>query len=214
MRNLTFVVTLLASSVAAAQEKAPAKSTPPSAPPEATAAPSATAMKAIVRGFYIETQVGGGYTVAQAKVDQATSFNPQIAGKDEGLGPGSTVLMAMGYDIADSFALEIVGGATMISSVRSNYVRDMMLTFVGVGARLAFALSDRTNFLVTGAGIYAKADNGFPPSQISTGGLFGLGLEYYVHVRHFSIGLEVTTIAPVTPLRVFVALSPTLKYTF
>ena len=67
---------------------------------------------------------------------------------------------------------------------------------------------------MSGAATFVQADNGVDDAESGAGVLVGTGLEYYVHVRHFSVGIDLTALAPLSPTRVFVALTPRLKYTF
>ena len=40
--------------------------------------------------------------------------------------------------------------------------------------------------------------------------MLNAGIEYYVHVRHFSVGIELTTITQLEPLRSFVGINPSM----
>jgi len=195
---------------------APAAATPAAAEPATEAQPEAAGAKvvAVVRGLFVEGRVGGGYMVKNTEltVDRATYPS---APKSEPLGPGSTVQMAVGYDLADFLALQLVGGAFMVSATSSlEPVRDLGMVFGGVGVRGGAGLSDRLHVNGSFAAAGVRADNQVEKAKTGVALLVGAGVEYYVHVRHFSIGLEVSAFVPVSPMRVFVGLAPQIKYTF
>ena len=171
--------------------------------------------EAIVRGLFVEARVGGGYMVQNGTIPAGDPYAPQLAGETEGLGGGALVHLALGYDITELFSLQAVGGMTLASSRRRKlWVRDLALSFGGAAVRLAFDLGDRLDLLISGGGGYAMADNGVDAPQKGPVAFGGLGVEYYTHVRHFSLGLELAVLAPLSPKRLFVSLAPQLKYTF
>ncbi len=190
------------------------------APPEADSggavsdqADSPAALQSIVRGLYLEARVGGGYGVVSADIPEDPVF-PLLEGESEQLGGGSQFGFHLGYDVTESLSLELVTGATFISGRRTDRVRDLGLLYGGLGARLSFELDRRLNFNVAGAATFIQADNGVDDAESGAGVLAGVGLEYFVHVRHFSVGIDLSALAPFSPARVFVALTPRLKYTF
>ena len=218
MRTILLFVAIVVTSTAAyrsarAAEAAPAVETAESAAAtqggEAAAAPLAT----IVRGLYVEMGVGGGYAVVGATIP-TNSTNPLLAGESEGLGRGGLVSFAVGYDIAEMFAIEAHGGMTLVSSRRQEWVRDVAIAAGFATARLSFAAGERLRVNMRAGGGYARADNGVDVPEAGPAAFGGLGLEYYVHVRHFSVGLDLSVLAPLSPTRVFVSLAPLLKYTF
>ena len=203
---------------AATTEPAQAQATAEPAPPQK--------VQAVVRGLYIEGTLGGGYMVNNAKnvidrkPDDKTGFerkNPiySQAPAADSLGTGSTVQMAVGYDLTDFLALQAVGGAFMVSSMSDREpVRDLGMVFGGVGARGGVGLSDRLRVNGSAALAYVSADNHVEAADAGVAVLVGAGLEYYVHVRHFSVGLELSAFVPFSPMRVFIGLAPSIKYTF
>lgn len=171
-------------------------------------------LQSVARGLFFEGRVGGGYMVADAKIESDPIF-PGVVGKSEGFGPGASVSFALGYDVTPRLALQALGGALLVSGTRTKqHVRDLGVLYGGVGGRLAFDLTDRLDLLTSLGGAFAKSDNAVEEASTGPAVLGGVGLEYYVHVRHFSVGLELTVFAPLSPTRVFVGVSPLIKYTF
>ncbi|MEO0814371.1 MAG: adventurous gliding motility protein CglE [Myxococcota bacterium] len=199
-----------------AEPDAPDLSAPPTAQAPAQAVDDETepaALESIVRGLYLEARVGGGYALASADIPADPVF-PALQGQSEELGAGSQMGFHFGYDVTDALALELVTGATFISGRRDDRVRDVGLIYGGLGARFSFELERRLNLTLSGAATFVQADNGVEDPESGPGILAGAGLEYYVHVRHFSVGVDVTALAPLSPTRVFVGITPKLKYTF
>ncbi len=196
-----------------------------SAQSEAAPAPAAVRepIKAVVRGFYVEARVGGGYMVKNAEVEPDATY-PTLCGGDaldpkagpcsERLGAGALVSAAVGFDLTDFLSIEAVGGLALVSSRREDRVRDLGLLFGGGGARVAVDLSDRVDLVLAGGAGFVQADNSVDPIMSGAAAYANLGLEYYVHVRHFSVGIVVSGLAPLDPQRIFVAVAPQLKYTF
>lgn len=185
------------------------------APPEAEQARVASSessrapLAAIVRGLYVQVNVGGGYAVTSAAIDTGP-----LEGVSEALGAGSMIGFSLGYDATSGLAIQAVGGAAMVSGRRTDRVRDVSLLYGGAGAKLAFPLEDRLHLNVAVAGVFVQASDGVAEPEGGAGILAGVGLEYFVHVRHFSLGIEAQVLAPFSPSRTFVALTPQLKYTF
>jgi hypothetical protein len=177
---------------------------------------AAQELRAIVHGFYIEGQVGGGYALVSAKVAPVPdpTYPGLRSGDTEALGAGAVLQVAIGYDLVSKLALELVGGASMITGGRTDKVRDLALAYAGAAARLALPLSERTNVLVGLGGAYVQADDAVDPKTSGFGVLGRLGVEYYLHVRHFSAGASVQVLAPLSPQRLLVSLTPHLRYTF
>ncbi|MEM6733267.1 MAG: adventurous gliding motility protein CglE [Myxococcota bacterium] len=173
------------------------------------------ALQSIVRGLYLDARVGGGFGVVSAEIPTPDPIFSQIqAGETEELGGGAQVGFHLGYDVTEALAIEIVSGGTFISGRRTDRVRDVGLLYGGVGARFSFELERRLNLTVGGAAIFAAADNGVEDTETGVGLLASGGIEYYVHVRHFSVGIDLNAVAPFSPSRVFIGLTPRLKYTF
>lgn len=193
----------------------------PKAPPETADAQASTAaaeaapasMEAVVRGLYVETRVGAGYAVVGSTIPADATY-PTLEGESEGLGSGSIVRLGVGYDLTDLFAIEGTGAMALVSTRRQDRVRDLALVVGGLGARLGIAVAERLRVLVSIGGGYAQVDNGVEAPEAGPAAFGGLGVEYYVHVRHFSVGLDLSVLAPMSPMRVFVSLAPQIKYSF
>lgn len=171
---------------------------------------------AVARGFYIEAKLNGGYMISDASVSAsaAGTVAPQAAGQSEKLGGGFGMQLNVGYDITDHVALELVGGQLFASGRRNDVVRDVGIAYGGLAARVGIDLTERLDLVLSAGAAYAGARNGVEKADTGIAILGAAGIEYYVHVRHFSVGLMVSAIAPVDPSRVFIGLSPQIKYTF
>lgn len=220
--SFAFVFLLVASTVARSAH-AQDDATAPSPPTDATAegvsseakggAPRTRApLAAVVRGLFLETRVGGGYAVVDADVPADPAF-PDLEGS-EGLGSSMLMGMSLGYDINEAFAVEVLAGASLVSGTRQDRVRDLALFYGGVGVRGAAALTERTRVTIGAGGGFVRADNAVEAVESGPALLGTFGLEYFAHVRHFSLGLDATVLAALSPSRVVVGLTPKLKYTF
>lgn len=167
-------------------------------------------LDSVVRGLYIETRVGGGIGLMSQEVP---SNDPAVKATEE-LGAGSFIGFALGYDLTDNLAFQLLGGAALVSGNNLERVRDLGMFYGGAGLRLAVDLSERLDVVVSGGGAMARTDNGVEAAKTGPAVLATAGFEYYVHVRHFSVGLEVTALVPLSPMRAFVGLGPQIKYTF
>ncbi|MEZ0311221.1 MAG: adventurous gliding motility protein CglE [Myxococcota bacterium] len=172
----------------------------------------------VVRGFYIEAKATGGYTLADQTLEApavgpGTPY-PTLSGASEELGGVAGLQLNVGYDLTEHVAVQAVVGNMFASGRRADYVRDLSIAYGGLQARLAFDLTDRLDLLASAGVAYASASNQVEAAEKGAAVLGGIGFEYYVHVRHFSVGMEVTAFAPLSPSRVFLGLSPMIKYTF
>ncbi|MBN1962114.1 MAG: adventurous gliding motility protein CglE [Deltaproteobacteria bacterium] len=172
-------------------------------------------LKAVVRGFFIGTRFSMGYMVLRQKIDDVQNW-PVLTQqkKDEGYGLGTMLQLEVGYDITPLIAIEVLGGASLINGTRKDRVRDLGVMFGGLGLRVAPRINDRFRAVVAAGAGYANADNAVDEAETGAVAFINGGIEYYVHVRHFSIGIDVTILCPVQPMRLFVGLGPQVKYTF
>lgn len=171
----------------------------------------------VERGFYIEAKATGGYTVSDQKISQEAAVNsafPQTAGQSEQLGGTAGLQLNVGYDLTNNVAMQVVLGELFASGRRSDVVRDLAVAYGGVQGRVALDMTERFKVLFSGGVAYASQSNLVEKHTGGAAVLGGVGFEYYVHVRHFSVGLELSGFAPLSPTRVFVGLSPMIKYTF
>ncbi|MFC1612192.1 hypothetical protein ACFL6C_14605, partial [Myxococcota bacterium] len=88
------------------------------------------------------------------------------------------------------------------------------MTFGGTAVRVSLDITNRLVVVASGGMAYVSASNSVEKSQNGVAALATGGVEYFVHVRHFSVGLEASVLAPFSPFRAFVGISPTVKYTF
>jgi hypothetical protein len=167
----------------------------------------------IVRGAFIDVRLGGGYTLGNATLSASETF-PGVEGQSEQLGMGSLMLMSLGYDITETISIKAVGGMALLGGGRIDRVRDLMLTFGGAGIGVAIPMTTRFRLRVEAGGVFVSADNAVEPAETGMGVLASFGTEYYVHVRHFSVGVDLMVLAPLAPTRVFAAITPYLKYAF
>jgi opacity protein-like surface antigen len=174
-------------------------------------------ISSIERGLYIEAKATGGYTVSDQKISQEAAVNsafPGAAGTSEQLGGTAGLQLNVGYDLTNNIAVQAVLGELFASGRRSDVVRDIAVGYGGLQGRVAIDLTERLDVLFSGGVAFASQSNQVEKAQTGAAVLGGVGIEYYVHVRHFSVGLELSALAPLSPTRVFVGLSPMIKYTF
>lgn len=188
----------------------------PRAETRAETSAEGAALEAVVRGFFLEARVGGGYSVVSGSVPRDDPVFPELGrvGASEALGGGAQIGFHVGYDLTDSVAIQAVTGATFIDGRRTDRVRDVSLFYGGGGIALSFELQRRLELDVHAAAIFVESDTAVEVAETGLGIMGGAGLEYYVHVRHFSIGVDVTAVAPLSPSRIFIGLTPRIKYTF
>lgn len=171
--------------------------------------------QAVVRGLYVETKVGGGIVLLNESLEDLPPdpFNPQISGQENLRGVAGLGL-AVGYDLNDFFAIQLLGGTVLASGTRTTRVRDVGFLYGGGGVRLSFGPTERLRFFVSPGAVFVASDNQVDEEDSGPGALVSGGLEYNVHVRHFSVGLELQAFVPLQPFRAMLSLAPTLKYTF
>ena len=181
----------------------------------ATASTSASApdLEEIVRGVYVEMRGGIGYTVLSQKIGTEAAY-PQLQGVAEGLGTGAAIDMALGYEFTDFIAAQLLGGMSLLNGTRSDRVRGVSVVYGGLGLRLQIPLRERVHLIVAPGVTYSKSDNAVDPASTGLGIIASVGFEYYVHVRHFSLGVDLTAVVPTAPVRGYVGVMPHVKYTF
>jgi hypothetical protein len=178
---------------------------------EAVVAPTVD-LEAVLRGLFFEARVGGGYAVFGQNIKVDPNF-PAVKGSEK-LGGGVLVNMGLGYELTRSFALQLAGGATLISGHNSGRVRDLGIVYGGAAVRFASELGSRFDFVGSlGAG-YASANNSVEKAESGPAVFASGGVEYFVHVRHFALGADLFVLVPVQPARAFIGIGPRVKYTF
>lgn len=214
-RSLGILALLLMAAPAWAAEPSPDKAAKP--PEEEAKASKSNAppppLEDIVHGFFMEMRTGLGYMVAGTKLPSDAYF-PLLAGQPEDLGLGTVVDLALGYEIVDLFALQLVGGMNMVNGTRSDRVRGLNLAYGGIGFRLNFPMAERWTVVASANLLYTRADTVVDKVQTGLGLDASVGFEYYVHVRHISLGADLTGVVPFAPARLFLAVVPHVRYTF
>lgn len=170
-------------------------------------------LEEIVHGVFMQMRVGGGYLVKSSTIPPDPFF-PTLAGQSESFGAGPAVDFALGYDISDNFALQLVGGMTFSGGRRTDRVRGLAIVYGGVGARVSIPMNERLNLVVSPNIGYASSTTAV---EAATSGLMVAvngGFEYFVHVRHISLGADLSVQAPFDPVRVFVGILPYIRYAF
>lgn len=166
-----------------------------------------------LRGLYVESRFAAGYMVLSEKIPAADG-NTGTAGKNERLGGAVGAQLALGYDLGKWISLEVLGGMNFASGTRSDRVRDMGILYAGMGGRVAIPLSERFSFNAGLAAGYASSSNGVETASGSVWGQVTAGAEYALFIRHFSLGCDLSLFTTIQPTRMFVGITPRLKYTF
>jgi hypothetical protein len=192
---------------------------PPAAPPtSAEEAPKTQQIRAVERGFFLETDAGVSLVVNKFNFNDAQ-------GKQYSLSSGLSVLAGAfaGVDILPilSFSIGAYAMGTSINRDQTINAAQGDLLFVIPSAQLQFALiTTERNFL------FVRGGAGFAfglPAQINgvdfggNGPAFNgmVGFERYTKLRHFSIGVLAGAMVVTKPsVGIGVSVTPTVKYTF
>ena len=212
MRAKAIILAALLPLAAAAQESAPPMPENPRAP----------RFDEVERGFFTGFEVGY-LTLFKTPVADPTKFAyvkdpitgaPRAGGRSDGFMVGTTV----GYDVTDRLALAIYGlGAS--SAAGPWYGSFSMFSFGGdarvalLGARDANRVERFYLYLHGRAGYLVS----FPSGLFTTHDLYvagGPGIEYFTHLRHFSIGLAADVAYVMNAKAAGLAVTPTVRYTF
>jgi hypothetical protein len=166
-----------------------------------------------LRGFYLEMRGGPGYALRGTQLPADPTF-PQLGGVDEALGQSAFVNLAAGYELSHWVALQGILGAEAISGRREDRVRGLGLVYGGLGLRFAAQVASRWQVSLAPHILLARASTAVDPPQAGLGLLASVGADYFVHVRHFSLGVDLQVLVPLKPLRATVGLAPHVRYTF
>jgi hypothetical protein len=177
------------------------------------AAAQAAELDKPLRGVSMQAHVGGGYSVLDRKIASSTTF-PQLTGRNELLGAGPAVDVTLGVDLLQWLSLQISGGMTLAGARRADYVHSLAQSYGAVGVRVSLPFRARWNVNLAPAIGYFRQDNEVDPPQSGVGILGQVGVEYFAHVRHFSLGADLAIQAPLAPTRVFIGVLPHVRYTF
>lgn len=199
------VVALTGPRAAAAQEAAPALPEDPRAP----------RFREVERGFFVGFEAGYLTLFKTPTSDRAKfRFAPADGGRSNGLAVGVNA----GYDITERLAFSLfVLGST--SSAATSY-GSFSTYAAGADVRFAF-LGRRDAYGTERLQLYLHARGGYlvtrPEGLLGTSDTYlagGPGLEYFTHLRHFSVGLAADVAYLLTAKTAGVALTPTVRYTF
>ncbi len=208
MRLQAILLALLLPAAAGAQEAAPALPQDPRAP----------RFSEVERGLFTGFEVG-----------YLSLFKSPSAGKYAFAGPASTndvggrtdgfaVTALAGYDVTDRIALSLFGSVS--NSQASVSYGAFSLVAAGGDVRVAL-LGTRDAYDVSRLYVYLHARAGyllsFPEGLFTNRDMWlagGPGLEYFTHLRHFSIGLAVDAVYVVKAQTPGLSVAPTVRYTF
>ncbi len=206
------VLSLLAAALAALL---PAAVVGQEAAPPMPEDPRAPRYSEVERGFFTAFEVGY-LTLFKTPTANRSAF--PSAGDGGGRSNGIIVATTVGYDLTDRFALSVYGLGSASSASRSYGA--FSLFSVGPDLRASLVLW-RDAYATDRLFVYLHARGG--PLWTRPAGLLGdtmiyaaggPGIEYFTHLRHFSIGLAADA-AYVTKVKSFgIAVVPTVRYTF
>ena len=188
----------------------------PSAVPQVQAqaeSPPADLEKPIY-GFYLSMRPFIGYDITDPKITNPGPGYPNLAGQPDCVGNVGGVDVNVGYDLSTTVGLHLVAGMAAGAGCRGDRVRGLNIAFGGIGARIRLPLSERLFIAIAPQVAIAQLDNRIETA--TTGALLGLsaGIEYFAHVRHVSVGVELGLLAPLAPFRTIIGLVPHVRYTF
>lgn len=214
MKRLFFGNAALAA-LAAVALALPAMGVAQEAAPALQEDPRAAKFRDVERGFFVGFELGYLHLLDTPTADTA-SF-PR-AGTSGGAAGGLLVGVNAGIDLGSRIAVSLYGaGGNQRASVDygafSLYSAglDLRVSVIGRRDRNAF---ERFFVYVHGRGGYARTwpQGLFGEDDVVVAG--GLGLEYFTHLRHFSVGVATDYVYATKASAGGVAVYPTLRYTF
>lgn len=177
--------------------------------------PRAPRFREVERGFFTGFEVG---YLSLFKTPTADRNKFPFAGAGGGRSDGFLVGTTVGYDITSRVALSAfaLGGE---SSANVSYGAFSVYAFGG-DLRLSFATLrdanqvERVFFYVHGRGglLFTRPEGLFGSSDTYLAG--GPGVEYFTHLRHFSVGLAADVAYVNKAKTAGLAITPTVRYTF
>lgn len=177
--------------------------------------PRAPRYREVERGFHAGFEVG--YLTLNKTPTADRNANPS-AGDGGGRSNGIVVGTTVGYDVTDWLALSVYGLGSISSASRSYGA--FSLFSVGPDLRASF-VAWRDAYGTDRLRVYLHARGG--PLWTRPSGLLGNsdfylaggpGLEYFTHLRHFSIGLAADVGYLLDVKSVGIAVVPAVRYTF
>ncbi len=203
MRHLALASLLaLLPAAAAAQESTPTEDRP------------ALRMNEVERGIFFGAEAGG-----------LLLFGPASRDGSGGMCEGRSAGITLGVDFGELFSVAaLVMGTTVDApagySGPGNLRGDFSALTLGAMAKVSpYGVPDANG--VKRLFVYARAGGGlslmgpanfFPSNDILV--FAGAGLEYFNHLRHFSVGLSADFVLGLNNLKAGLQLAPALRYTF
>ena len=177
--------------------------------------PRAPRFHDVERGFFTGFEVG---YLTLFKTPTADRAKFPFAGSDGGRSNGFLAGVTMGYDVTpnvavSAFALGGNSAANVSYGSFSTYAFGGDLRLMVLGGRDANQV-DRVFFYLHGRGglLLTRPEGLFGSSDVYLAG--GPGVEYFTHLRHFSVGLA-ADVAYITKAKAAgLAITPTVRYTF
>jgi len=175
----------------------------------------------VERGFNLSVDYGPNYYIPIG----GTGF---VSMNQDYLSPGTRMGLRFGYDIlnnirADLFVLANFNQGVIDQGALRAGVLTGDLAHFAPGLGLRFDFLTYPNNAASRLFVYARVGAGYAmwfPQELA-GNSFGsihtdgsLGVEYYTHLRHLSIGVEADFQALLLPFAFGFAVYPTVKYTF
>ena len=213
--RIGLVPSLLALVVAAAAAAAPGLALAQEAAPPMPEDPRAPRYRDVERGFFTGFEVG---YLTLFKTPTADRAKFPFAGADGGRSSGFLAGVTMGYDVTPHVA---VSAFALGGNSQANVSYGSFSTYaLGGDLRLMMVIGrdsnqvDRVFFYVHGRGglLMTRPEGLLGSSDVYLAG--GPGLEYFTHLRHFSVGLA-ADVAYITKAKTAgLAVTPTVRYTF
>jgi len=204
IRRIVLALAAVLPVAAASQEAAPPMPENPRAP----------RFNEVERGLFTGLEVG---YLRLFKTPPAGA-NFANAGQSGGAADGLLVGATVGYDVTPRIALSLYalggnesasvsyGGFSVLSAGGDVRVSLFGLRDSSQVERLFFYVHGRAGYLLTyPSGLFGRNDTYLAG---------GPGLEYFTHLRHFSIGLAADVAYAVSAKSAGIALTPTMRYTF
>lgn len=169
----------------------------------------------VERGFFFGAEGGGLFL-----------FSPK-ATKNSGFAPGRIMGLSVGGDLGNYVALSLFALGThsdtpagFVSTGATQMGGDFSTLIVGAMAKVYLLQVPDDNgvrrvlgYLRGGAGSAFVGPKGFYASN-DVVILGGAGVEYFTHLRHFSLGIDADFVMGLSHLGAGLMISPNLRYTF
>lgn len=173
-------------------------------------------IREVERGLYFSIDYGANYYIPLAGPGFVTL-------NQNWLTPGTRMGLRLGYDVLNNVAVELFvlgnfnqGQLDADALGAGKLTGDLSHIAPGIGARFAFLTTKRLF-------VYGRGGIGYAfwfPQELAGGSLgsihtdLSLGVEYYTHLRHISVGVEAAFQGLLLPFGFGFQVYPTIKYTF